>query len=410
MFLDDDSLLDRIFKADEILPQTGQIRNRLLKYIGEFPFFRFVKETLSSELYERDKYLKDEEYIKLIDLDDYKSSDDLADRIVKNFESLPWQYTITIKLPSSLNETLSDIITEWPISENARLVRISDEISRQYPINSDNENTQRRVHHTGIAGALAGLISPRWEESAIYMQTNVEGFIGRFGGTIPAVEAEAFLRSFYGLGIALRLFKIEPTFTIGTPFGQEKTSAIVHRRFGSNYQIDGKYELQDHHSSIFRSIKLHDHNDLLSNRNSFEKWLNICLSDISSVLRSGKRGEAVLRAARWFFDSYDIRDESLNFLQTVIVLEVLLGEKSVSDVIGISQLLGNRCAYLIGKSHEDREDIKKEIQNIYSVRSSIVHSGHDRLTSEQRVLFHKLRWICRRVIQEEVRLLKADSA
>ena len=94
----------------------------------------------------------------------------------------------------------------------------------------------------------------------------------------------------------------------------------------------------------------------------------------------------------------------------MVVLEILLGEKDSSDEIGLGELLRNRCAYLISKTHKDRSEILQDFKRIYAVRSQIVHRGKSRLTPDERSLFHNLRWMCRRVIQEELTLLKADAA
>jgi hypothetical protein len=68
----------------------------------------------------------------------------------------------------------------------------------------------------------------------------------------------------------------------------------------------------------------------------------------------------------------------------------------------------NRCAYLIGTSQEDRINLLDAFNQIYRVRSQIVHSGKHRFTADERSLFFRLRWMCRRVISKELDLLKAD--
>ena len=98
----------------------------------------------------------------------------------------------------------------------------------------------------------------------------------------------------------------------------------------------------------------------------------------------------------------------MSFVQSMVVLEILLGDEETSDEIGLGELLRNRCAYLIGKSHQQRSDRLREFKEIYRVRSQIVHSGKSRLTPHERVLFDTLRWMCRRVIHEELSLLEAD--
>jgi hypothetical protein len=89
---------------------------------------------------------------------------------------------------------------------------------------------------------------------------------------------------------------------------------------------------------------------------------------------------------------------------------ILLGDKTSSDLTGLGELLSNRCAYLIATSHAERNDLLQDFRNIYEVRSKIVHRGKSRLALGERSLFDKLRWICRRILQEEVELLEKDSA
>ena len=96
------------------------------------------------------------------------------------------------------------------------------------------------------------------------------------------------------------------------------------------------------------------------------------------------------------------------FVQTVVVLEILLGEEKASDDISLGALLKNRCAYFISDTLEERENILKDFSEIYKVRSLIVHSGKQEFSTRERVLFRHLQDMCERVIREEVRLLEGD--
>jgi hypothetical protein len=117
----------------------------------------------------------------------------------------------------------------------------------------------------------------------------------------------------------------------------------------------------------------------------------------------------ILLASQWYFDSATGSDRLLPFIQGMVVLEILLGDKAASKEIGLNELLRNRCAYLIGSSQEEREEIYKTFGDIYDVRSQIVHRGKHRLNAHERSLFGRLRWMCRRVIQKEVDLLVANK-
>nr|WP_267965982.1 HEPN domain-containing protein [Halomonas aerodenitrificans] len=124
---------------------------------------------------------------------------------------------------------------------------------------------------------------------------------------------------------------------------------------------------------------------------------------------SKKRKSKLLLACQWLYESYCSRSELLSFVQTTVVIEILLGEKSSSDQIGLGVLLRNRCAYLIGSSQSERDAILKDFQDIYDVRSKIVHGGKSRMNINEKRLLSKLQWMCRRVIQEEVKLLSEDA-
>ncbi|ALL66806.1 hypothetical protein K788_0003050 [Paraburkholderia caribensis MBA4] len=109
-------------------------------------------------------------------------------------------------------------------------------------------------------------------------------------------------------------------------------------------------------------------------------------------------------------DSYCGTDELLQYVQAAVVVEILLGDKAVSDQTGLGELLANRCAYLIANSHSMRNEILEVFRKINDVRSKIVHRGKSQLTKSERYLFFRLRWICSRIIQEEVRLIANEKS
>ena len=278
----------------------------------------------------------------------------------------------------------------------------------RFPMNSGNEQSQKRIHGPfGLLGALAGDVqnARHWEKNTLYLQIQTEGFLGRYGTTTPASEAKELIQAFCGIGLAIRLFRIEPSYSFGKP----EANVFAHRAHGDDFRIDGKFKLGDHHSSIFKDIKLESFDGKLKNEEDFLLFAGHCLKKMRLVLKDKSRGEKITRAARWLFDSYTGQDEMLQFVQAMIALEVLLGDKDVTDIVGIGKLMSNRCAYLIGKTQEERSNILDEFSKIYRVRSDIVHSGKSRLNPDERALFNKLRWMCQRVIQEEVSLLEASS-
>jgi hypothetical protein len=128
-------------------------------------------------------------------------------------------------------------------------------------------------------------------------------------------------------------------------------------------------------------------------------WVSRRLQDIAAVFRSGQRADQITLASQWLFDSYSGQDQLLSFVQSMVVLEILLGDKSMSDEIGIGKLISNRVAYFIGDTHEERAQLLDDFKEIYNVRSQIVHSGKHKLSFEDYKLWGRLRGICHRYRQ-----------
>src|SRR5207247_8863093 len=109
------------------------------------------------------------------------------------------------------------------------------------------------------------------------------------------------------------------------------------------------------------------------------KWALKDLTDIGAVMAQHADDDRLLRAAQWLFDSYAATNPLLAFVQATTSLEILLGDKGLSDLMGLGALLANRCAFLIGRSRSQRDKIMAEFNRIYDTRSKIVHVGYPRL-------------------------------
>ena len=407
MFVDRRSVFEGLFAAEKVIPTRGELKSRLVAYVDDFPVIDFISGVLAVALRERDKYLTDAPSLKLIELEGYTNVDDLANLLIELFESLPWYYTLSLRLPDDASQVLSKFVTELPLSGKMRLVRPRENFSNQFPLASPDEKSQKRIH--GGGGLLIAPPDATWDENATYLQIRVEGFVDMYGSTMPASDAKALLKAFCGLGVAVRLFRIERTYGVaGLGFAAHKEEFYVHKAKDDGWEIDGKFDLEDHTSSAFKDVKFNDLDGKLDDEKKKIGWAVYQLRQMHNVFSSGDRGARLVRASQWFFDSYTGQDELLSFIQSMVVLEILLGENRPPEEIGLSELLRNRCAYLIGKSHRQRSELLQDFGKIYRVRSEIVHSGKSRLTPDERSLFYRLRWMCARVIQEEISLLEAD--
>jgi len=137
--------------------------------------------------------------------------------------------------------------------------------------------------------------------------------------------------------------------------------------------------------------------------------INDAIPKIGKVLYAPHANDRLVRASQWLFDSYSGSSELLKFVQAMIAMEILLGDKAGGEVVGLGTLLANRCAYLIGTSRKQREEILEDFGRIYNTRSRIVHDGHNRLSAAEESDLWKLRWMVGRGIQEELDLMLADE-
>jgi hypothetical protein len=212
-------------------------------------------------------------------------------------------------------------------------------------------------------------------------------------------------------GLALNIFKVEPGY-VGRPGlwfgGAFERRFSIHRDAGSGWtEQRGMAELDEAVSRGWSEIHMQNTAGFLSPTNMVQ-WTERRFDELDLAFQSGEKGEKLVRSAQWLFDSYVGRSELLGFVQTMVAFEILLGDDKENPDISLSQLLRNRCAFLVGSSHADREAILSGFSDIYKVRSKIVHAGKDRLTNDEREMFYRLRGLCARVIEKELALLAAD--
>jgi hypothetical protein len=167
----------QLFKANQALPSHGALHDKLLSLIDDFPLMTFGRDFLCDELLRRD-YDSENQLVKLTQIEAYENIDSLACRLVENFDSLPWEYALTARLPSDVSNLLSTIIKDERIlSKNVSLIKATKQFSDKFPINSDDAKRQGVIH--GLANLLiGGPKEGKWTEDAIYLKVQTEGFIG----------------------------------------------------------------------------------------------------------------------------------------------------------------------------------------------------------------------------------------
>jgi hypothetical protein len=392
-FLDFDSVRC-LSGIDSILP-GGKLRETLAQYIGELPFSNFVQGALSTELYKTQQYIAQNEPVALSETDNYHDLAKGAERLVEQFASLPWKYTMTAALPFGISDFFLRTVGQVDISMGIKIVISDEQFASQYPLpNSSAPTPFRWLTLMELMGEHYA-----WEPDKAYLQVEVSGFVPIFGSSTPLDDGIDYMKSFFGLGIALHIFKFEKRFGEAPP----KQELWVHRMPNDTWEFERSVDLDRSVSDVLHNLAPEDFGGAID----YEPRRSLALHSLEqmrSVFSFEPRSSRLLLAAQWLFDSYSVSNAILALVQATVVLEILLGDKAVSDVIGLGELLRNRCAYLISRTHAEREVLLQDFRRIYDVRSHIVHAGKKRLNMEEWQLLMRLRWICQRVIQEEVRL------
>lgn len=98
---------------------------------------------------------------------------------------------------------------------------------------------------------------------------------------------------------------------------------------------------------------------------------------------SDEAGNSIRAALEWGFEAETNQNQTFSFVQACIGIEALLGEELDAEA-GLTRQLADRCAFLLGKTREDRGFIRKLFTDLYRTRSKLVHGKAVRLSDADR--------------------------
>ncbi|WP_238273034.1 HEPN domain-containing protein [Methylobacterium cerastii] len=390
--------IDVLLPLNDVVPKQDRLPVPLSAMIDERPVSDFAADRIGRLLSDlgtfQDMAIPIPE--QLVGLVPFADPAPIARRIVDEFASLPWDYVFSLRLPRSIGTvlaTLMDGVGPMEIGGGISLVRTGDALQEQFPL----PYASNLLMALGAKGA--------WETDAVYLQVPGSGYADRYGTTGTVLRAVETLQTFLGLGIALHLFRYNPS-SNSTPFGPPRSSYHVHRHVAGAWVHDASVDME---ATVVMGLEGFDCTGLAGSQ-SYVGFVGAVLQTMKSCFSLPSEAGRILRAAQWLAGSYASRNETLAFVQAMVAMEILLGDKKTSDMVGIGELLSNRCAYLIGESQADREAVLAEFRGLYKVRSEIVHSGKTRLSYSEREKFQMLRSICQRSIAAEIELLRKNQA
>jgi len=383
------STLDGVYQADEALPD--KTRHDAAQWISETPFSTFVLGSLSAQLTRQFEYNSNAD-TPLSAFQGYEDPTAVAEQLLSSFETLPWKYTFLFDLSLLAHEGDESTTREYPLTETASLVAPGPEFADSFELLPEGDTLSLFF--------LERDSGPRkWLSNHYYLKLAVDGFVEDLLTTRPVEDSIVFIRCVAGLLMGSGGVYSKAQYSL-----VPSTSPIhVYLEGQNGRQLLRSQSLPSEYAEKLRTLEWIETENLHGAK--WAGWMNYFQNRLRPVLEATHDKNAIRRAAQWYFDSQCGSNQLLQFVQATVALEILLGDKASSDVVGIAELLANRCAYLLAESHAERSGMLREVKDLYSTRSQIVHRGKHRLSNDEFGQLAKLRSYTRRVIHREIDLL-----
>lgn len=375
------------FRDSAVCPQIEELKG-LAKIVGEDALARFAAGEIQDQLRGHGQFPAQEFSQGAQDaLSDLLNVQILAEQIVSSIESLPRRYSYSFPLSEQIDAGFLPG-GPWPIGTQFEVAKGSAFTTR-YPFPSATDPDAFQLSFAGLLGR------PEAQPNRAHLTLALAGYMQPVSLPGPTQEAaDHFIRSFFGLALAYNVFRYQQPWRHIL-----RTDVYVHELTSGKAEPKMVFPLDSTTSRTLEGIQFVTVAPVAGSNPSFLTRAGDGLAWVGWILNHPK-GERVVRAARWYFDSFGADSLLMQIVQATVTLEILLGDGSRSDTSVVSTLK-NRCAYLIGKKLSDREQIMRDISEIYDIRSNIVHNGFSALSATDRQTLTKLRWYCARVIQAE---------
>jgi hypothetical protein len=304
----------------------------------------------------------------------------IAEMIIDSFITLPWNYTVV--LPFVRDEHRGFGPKTLALSPNLS-IKSGPEVRHSFP------------EPSFLSKAFN--IGSDWSDQILYLEAKLSGYGGAGSETIERFYSEA--RALAGMGNAVMAFRLGPasdsTFLFSSSEGFPPQPIYVFREDDDQEGKGNIWHIPDRVGPLNR-LEL----DSRNLKNIF--FLPYAFGDTEECTRLREAGQ-------WHFASVVERNEIFQFVQAVVVLEILFNDKATADVVGIEKLIANRCAYQIATSVEHRQEVIRDFVAIYEARSNIVHKGKARLSGEERKSLAKAQLLGALSIYREVAMITASG-
>ena len=361
------------------------ISAKLASICGEGGMATFLHGEVSRIL-DNDPEFDITEHDRLTDLKSFSDTVSVSKALIETMKTLPFKYRLTCPLPLSFSKEFGSLCENYQLGSGVS-IQSGRRLGEDFPVRTGIGPRDELLKEKG--GEAEAMIP---DPALLYLVQQNSGYIGRSKEAPVMTDFRSTLRQFLGIALAVRA--ISPAWASKSPSG----SYVAHRVDG-NTEIVAAEEMPRQILSFYGKLVGGEPAVSETKKAAAERKL----AAIRTAFSSDDHGKRLSVASMWYLRSV-LSEETLDaVLEATIAVEALFGGGG-SEGAKVSAILANRCAYRIGKSFAAREDILSKFIEIYNLRSRIVHEGHHRFTTKDRLLLKDVRDYCRRSLVAEATL------
>lgn len=371
---------------------TDDANLKIDRYLGDDGIPKFIYSCIHEKYVAGRNRIKITKDIPLISQLPDTTAISLARHIVHSLKMLPLRYRLTMALLAQFSEPILDKVDDRFLFPSNICIARPTALPYTLTVHANDTLIDQSLF-TDLFDDDDGETTRDLDSQRYYFSMPMNGFAVRSSSTPLGRAFEDNIRAFYGAGLATKLFS----------FGYTKSAKVlpyimIHSETTNELLATEKIE-DDLQKNEFRFGTI----DFMKRQSpggnfAFSKLLNT----ISTIFNDDTDCRKLHTACIWFYRATINRRPLDSLLESTIAIEVMLGDRKVSEGIGLSNLLGNRCAFLLGTSSGARHQIMNNFQTIYKLRSNIVHEGRHSLQKGDRNIVNLALRMCASIIAREL--------
>lgn len=378
---------------DELHPSS---EDKLYRCIGNSGLMGFVKSEIDEILVK--SYGFDSKTItkSLRDIPEFKNPVDVGKKMIARLKQLPERYRMTVPLSPQFSIPLLPYVSSVRIGENIAVCRAE----KLLPMATSSNN--KLIDESLFSDIFSESMNTdrSLSEDRLYL-TSIE--LGYVTATRSSLIAETFIdkiRALYGamaaMGVTSAKFKSE---------GVKKPFALIHRGT-DNLELLSTVEIPN---DIWDRRWYQSTEEFVTKSDDKPSAIKSCFDRVSLIFSDDEFSQKAATACIWYYRALNSTNVLDRILHATIAIEVLVGDRETADSVGLTKLLGNRCAYLLGKTRVSRQSIIDDFIEIYRVRSAIVHGGKHKIDKRDRYASENCLNLCAAIISRELELHQAQD-